>query len=301
MELVIMAAGMGSRFGGLKQIEPVDEFGNFIIDYSIFDAIRCGFDKVVFIVKEENLEAFRSTIGKRIESKIKTEYVFQNSSNIPEKYVIPPERTKPFGTGHAVLAAKDVVSTNFAVINADDFYGYDSFVKLSEFLKSNTIQNRYAIVGYQAINTMGSSGSVKRGICSCENGELKSITESSISLKENGALEAIAIDGSDATPHEIEKNTLVSMNMFAFTPNFMKELENGWFEFLESNKNNLSTCEYFLPTKVSNLICENKVDVEMLETTSKWLGITYKQDKDDVVAELKQLRELGVYPNNLWK
>lgn len=301
MELVIMAAGMGSRFGGLKQIEPVDPNGNFIIDYSIFDAIRCGFDKVVFIIKKENLEAFKTTIGSRIEKFVEVEYVFQDTSNIPEKYNIPTERTKPFGTGHAVLAAKPAISTSFAVINADDFYGYDAFAVLSEFLKNNNDENRYAIVGYHAINTMGSAGSVKRGVCKSENGKLKSITESSLTSTENGDLLAKAIDGSDDTEHEIDPNTIVSMNMFGFTKSFTEHLSDKFDLFLEKNKNDLSSCEYFLPTVVSDLIQENKAVVDVLDTSAKWFGITYKQDKEEVERAIAGFVSDGVYPKNLWR
>lgn len=299
MNLVIMAAGMGSRFGGLKQIEPVDKNGNFIIDYSIFDAIRCGFDKVVFIIKEENLELFRSTVGSRVEKLIKTEYVFQSNDNIPSKYAIPETRKKPFGTGHAVLCAKPAIDSAFAVINADDFYGYDAFKVVSDFLKTNDNKNVYSIVGYKAINTIGNSGSVKRGICHYENGYLQNITESSIEKSENG-LVAQAIDGSDSTPHSIEDGTLVSMNMFGFSKEFVEHLNERFENFLETNKNNLESCEYFLPTVVANLIKENKVDVKVLDTTAKWHGITYKEDKPEVLAAIQSLVEAGVYPENLW-
>ena len=301
MELVIMAAGMGSRFGGLKQIEPIDEHGNFIIDYSIFDAIRCGFDKVVFIVKEENLETFKSTIGSRIEKFVNVEYVFQGTDNIPKKFNIPSNRTKPFGTGHAVLSAQSAVESSFAVINADDFYGYDAFRVVAEFLKNNTSQNNYAIVGYHAVNTMGSGGSVKRGICKITNGKLKSITESSLTPSENGKLFAQAIDGSDDSVHEIDDGTIVSMNMFGFTKPFMQHLSDRFGLFLENNKDNLLSCEYFLPTVVSDLVKENKVSVDVLDTTAKWFGITYKEDKEEVEQAILDLKKQGIYPENLWK
>ena len=301
MELVIMAAGMGSRFGGLKQIEPVDSNGNFIIDYSIYDAIRCGFEKVVFIIKEENFDLFRSTVGARVEKLIKTEYVFQSNDNIPATYQIPQDRTKPFGTGHAVLCAKPVVTSNFAVINADDFYGYDAFRVVADFLKNNENENQYSIVGYRAINTIGNSGSVKRGICTQENGFLKDITESSISKLEDGSLSAHAIDGSDDTEHSIENNTIVSMNMFGFTKNFVDHLEQYFVDFLEKNKANLSSCEYFLPTVVSNLIKAGKVDVKVLDTQAKWYGITYKEDKQEVLDAIADFVKQGVYPENLWE
>ena len=172
MTLVIMAAGMGSRFGGLKQIEPIDEAGNYIIDYSIYDAIRAGFDKVVFIIKEENYDIFRETVGKRVEDKIKVEYVFQNLDILPEGHTVPEGRVRPWGTGHAVLCTRDVVTDNFAIINADDFYGRDAFRVIAEFLKNNKSENKYAMVGYRVCNTLTKNGSVKRGICKVRDGYL---------------------------------------------------------------------------------------------------------------------------------
>ena len=297
MELVILAAGMGSRFGGLKQLEPIDDNGNFIIDYSIFDAIRVGFEKVVFIVKKENLELFKNTIGKRIEKHIKTEYVFQeNISN--NNIEIPKSRTKPLGTGHAVLSAKDAISSNFAVINADDYYGIDAFEQISKFLKSNNNENRYALVGYPAINTMSGEDAVKRGVCDIIDGNLKTITESSIA-KENKKLIATPLQ-SDISSYEIKNDQLVSMNMFGFSKEFLNHLENAFDSFLIENQSNLDTAEFFLPTVVSNLITQNKAEVSVLNTTSVWQGITYKQDKEKVSAFLKDLTNKGYYPKNLW-
>lgn len=300
MELVIMAAGMGSRFGGLKQLEPIDDNGNFIIDYSIFDAIRCGFDKVVFIIKEENYEAFRDTVGKRVEKRIKTAYVFQNNENIPVEYIIPEDRTKPFGTGHAVLCAKNEINSSFAVINADDFYGYDAFKSASEFLKSNQNQDNFALVGYKADNTFCGAKSVKRGVCGVENKKLTSIIESSLSKDENYDIIATPIDGSGLEPFKIEKDKTVSMNLFAFTTKFLDYLENGFSKFLETNKENLSTCEYFLPTVVTNLIKENKVSVDVIDTDAVWFGMTYKEDKELVKSSILGEVHKGIYPSNLW-
>ena len=300
MELVIMAAGMGSRFGGLKQLEPIDDDGNFIIDYSIFDAIRCGFDKVVFIIKEENYEAFRESIGKRVENRIKTAYVFQNNSNIPPEYHIPENRLKPFGTGHAVLCAKDEINSNFAVINADDFYGYDAFKAASKFLKNNKSENTYALIGYKASNTFCSAKSVKRGVCYTQNGKLTSIIESS--LEKNGEDEIIAtpIDGSNVPAFKIDNNQTVSMNLFAFNSKFTDFLEGYFYKFLDKNKDDLSTCEYFLPSVVTTLIAENKVSVDVINTDAVWFGMTYKEDKELVKSKINGEKEKGVYPVNLW-
>ncbi len=300
MNLVIMAAGMGSRYGGLKQLDPIDENGNFIIDYSIFDAIRCGFDKVIFIIKEENYNLFRDTVGKRVEKKVETAYVFQKNDNIPAEFNIPAERTKPFGTGHAVLCAKDEVNSNFAVINADDFYGYEAFKSAAEFLKSNANENNYALVGYKANNTFCNAKSVKRGVCGVENNKLTSIVESSLSKNENDEIIATPIDGSGLEPFKIENEKTVSMNLFAFTPKFMNYLNEYFYEFLEKNKENLSSCEYFLPTVVTTLISENKVSVDVIDTDAVWFGMTYKEDKEIVKDSILKEVEKGIYPANLW-
>ena len=300
MNLVIMAAGMGSRYGGLKQLDPIDENGNFIIDYSIFDAIRCGFDKVIFIIKEENYNLFRDTVGKRVEKKVETAYVFQKNDNIPAEFNIPADRTKPFGTGHAVLCAKNEVNSNFAVINADDFYGYDAFKAAAEFLKNNSNEDNYALVGYKANNTFCNSKSVKRGVCGVENNKLSSIVESSLSKNENDEIIATPIDGSGLEPFKIENEKTVSMNLFAFTPKFMNYLDEYFYEFLNKNKENLSSCEYFLPTVVTTLISENKVSVDVINTDAVWFGMTYKEDKEVVKASILKEVQKGIYPSNLW-
>ena len=266
MTLVIMAAGMGSRFGGLKQIEPVGPNGVFIIDYSIFDAVRCGFDKVVFIIKEENYEVFKETIGKRVEDKIKVEYVFQKNDNVPIN--IPSERTKPLGTAHAILCCKDVVKENFAVINADDFYGYDSYKQLGEFLK-NTIDD-FGIVCYKLGATLSSNGSVKRGVCNISNGYLNKIVESKIEYTD-GKYNATSLFTDEEVV--VSDNTPVSMNMFGFTPRIFDLIEDNFKEFLETN--DIMTLEYLIPVEVSRYLSKNLVKVKVLVTTSKWYGITY--------------------------
>lgn len=292
MTLIIMAAGMGSRFGGLKQLEPVGPNGEFIIDYSIYDAIRCGFDKVVFIIKKENLEIFRETIGKRIEDKINVEYVFQTNENTP--IAIPKERVKPLGTGHAILCCKNVVKENFAVINADDFYGYNAYKKLSEFLKNTS--SEFSMVGYLLKNTLTNKGKVKRGICEEKDGYLSKITESEVG-KINGIYEAKALETGEKV--KVEDNTLVSMNMFGFTPLIFDLLEKGFENHLKIK--NIMTSEYLMPAEVSKYIEEDLVNVKVLETDAKWFGMTYREDKEEFQNEIKKLVKAKEYGEALWK
>ncbi len=294
MTLVIMAAGMGSRFGGLKQIEPVGPNGEFIIDYSIYDAKRCGFDKVVFIIKEENYEIFKETIGKRVDKYIDVEYVFQKNDNVNVE--LPKERVKPLGTGHAILCCKDVVKENFAIINADDFYGYDAYKTISNFLKNNNDLDKYAMVGYKAINTITDNGSVKRGVCRSKDNKLTELIESSISF-DGDKLVATSLETNES--FDIEKEQLVSMNMFGFTPKIFEYLEEKFDKFLKTT--DLLKSEYLIPSVVDELIKENKVTVDVLSTSSKWYGVTYKEDKDFVVNSLKELTNKGEYPKGLWK
>ena len=296
MTLLIMAAGMGSRFGGLKQIESVGPNNEFIVDYSIYDALQAGFDKVVFIIKKENYELFKDTVGKRIEPFVEVHYVFQEQENIPSFVNIPPSRIKPWGTAHAILSAKDVIKENFAIINADDFYGRDAFFQIAHFLKNNN-QN-YAMVAYLVKNTLTENGSVKRGICKINHQMLDSIVESSIEKKDNIIL-ASPLDGS--TSFEVEQDTFVSMNLLGFTPSIFPFLEEKQELFFKQNLNNLETCEFLIPEEVKNLIKEGKIQVEILPTTSKWLGITYKEDKPNLVKEINKLILNNEYPTSLWK
>lgn len=293
MTLVIMAAGMGSRYGGLKQIESVGPNGEFIIDYSIYDAIQAGFTKVVFIIKEENYEIFKSTIGKRIENHIEVEYVFQNNDNVQAS--IPKERTKPLGTAHAVLCCKDVVNENFAIINADDFYGRDAYFKVGNFIKNNKIDNEFAVIGYNVLETITDNGSVKRGICNIKNNYLVSLDESIIS-KDGDKLSAKTLVGNNEV--YVDKNTVVSMNMFGFTPKIFDLLEDDFKEFL----NNIdATNEYLVPIEINKYIKKNLINVSVINTTSMWYGITYKDDLNLIRDEINKLINDGVYPKELWK
>ena len=301
MTLVILAAGMGSRFGGLKQIEPIDGYGHFIIDYSIYDAIREGFTKVVFIIKRENYDIFRETIGKRIEKKIEVEYVFQEIDNLPEGYSVPEGRIKPWGTAHAILCAKDKVDENFAIINADDFYGRDAYHVISKFMKNNNTHDnilRYAMAGYKVKNTLTENGSVKRGVCEEENGYLTNIIECKVE-KVDSEIIATPLEGGNS--FKVLEDAPVSMNMFAFTKDIFKYLEEGFPLFLDKHKEDIDTCEYLIPLVVFEEI-ENKIaTVEVLKTNAIWQGITYKEDKEKVVKEIKKLVDNNEYPKDLWK
>lgn len=293
MTLVIMAAGMGSRYGGLKQIESVGPNGEFIIDYSIYDAIQAGFTKVIFIIKEENYEIFKSTVGKRIKNHIEVEYIFQNNDNLPVN--IPKDRTKPLGTAHAVLCCKNVINENFAIINADDFYGRDAYFKISNFIKNNKINNEFAVIGYNILETITDNGSVKRGICNIKNNYLVSLDESIIS-RDGDKLFAKTLLGNNEI--HVNKNTIISMNMFGFTPKIFDLLEDGFKDFL----NNVdATNEYLVPIEINKYIKKKLINVSVINTTSIWYGITYKDDLNLIKGEINRLINDGVYPKNLWK
>lgn len=294
--LLVMAAGMGSRFGGLKQIEPMGPNGEFLIDYSIYDAKLAGFTKVVFIIKEENYNLFKETVGKRVESHIETEYVFQDASNLEEIYPALKERVKPLGTGHAILCAKDKIDTPFAIINADDFYGRDAYFVASKYL--DTIDDEhYAVVGYSVSKTLSPNGAAKRGICREENGELIDLIESSVE-RVNGEIIASPLNGSE--PFKVTEDTLVSMNLLLFTPQVFKVLEKKLTLFLENNKEDLSKCEFLIPDVVRSAMNEKTVTVDLLKTDSVWHGVTYREDKDEVVTAINKLIEEKIYPIKLW-
>ena len=302
MDLLILAAGMGSRFGGLKQAEPMDEYGDFIIDYSIYDAIKVGFDRVVFIIKEENYELFKNTVGKRIEPFVKVEYVFQSLDLIPEGITLPKERTKPLGTAQAILSAKDVIADKFLMINSDDFYGRDAFEVAYDFLSKvdPSKKGTYGNIAFKVENTLSETGSVKRGILNFDsNNQLTSLVESVVERKDN-EIYAYPLDEEDKEA-VIKDDTLVSMNMFAFTKDIMDRINEGYLPFFIENKNNLLKCEYLIPSVVSNLVESRNATCEVLSTKSVWYGVTYKEDKDFVVKSIKKLVDEGQYPKGLWK
>lgn len=291
--LLILAAGMGSRFGGLKQIEPVGPNGEFIIDYSIYDAIRCGFTKVVIVIKEENYTFFKETIGKRFEDKIRVEYVFQNLNNIPTGYNIPKDRVKPLGTAHAILCAKSVINEPFTIINADDFYGNDAYRVVSEFLERGNTKEKehYALVGYNVLNTLTKHGAVKRGVCEVDCDEkLVKIDESSIELC-NGIINSKSlVTGCERI---LNSDTIVSMNMIAFNPSVFYYIEQRFKEFL--NSADLINDEFLIPEVLEHAISDNYCDVRVLSTSAKWVGVTYKEDKDEVVEYINELLRNGEY------
>lgn len=301
--LVIMAAGMGSRYGGLKQIDPVDQQGHIIMDFSIYDARRAGFEKVVFIIKEENEKEFREAIGSRVEQYMETAYAFQRISDIPEGFAVPEGRKKPWGTAHAVLCAAGEIDGPFAVINADDYYGRDAFDKIYGYLSSHADDEkyRYTMVGYELQNTVTDNGHVARGICRINAArELEAVVERTRIEKREGGIAFTEDDG--ATWEPIAGETLVSMNMWGFTRSILDEIRAGFPAFLEKGlQENPLKCEYFLPSVVSGLLEKNKASVAVLSSADKWYGVTYKEDKPTVVEAMRKLKEDGFYLDNLWE
>ena len=298
--LVILAAGMGSRFGGLKQMEPLGPNGEFIIDYSIYDAVRNGFNKIVFIIKEENHQIFLDTIGKRIENKmkeqnVKVEYVFQDTKNIENRAELPKDRVKPYGTGHAVLCTRDVVHEPFIIINADDFYGNDAYKKLAEFIDNNDSQE-IGLVGYDVKNTLTENGSVKRGICEVNNGKLVTIKESKVE-EIDGKIIASPLNGNPS--FEVKETDKASMNMNSFYPEFFEYIDVKMDKFLKTA--DLEKDEFLIPDVITDAINDGTTSVNVINTEAKWVGVTYKEDRDSVIQYIQKLVDNGEYPNDLWK
>ena len=298
-ELVIMAAGMGSRYGGLKQIDKVDSDGHIIIDYSIFDAMRAGFRDFTFIIKKEIEKEFREVMDPHLEGKpINVKYVYQEIDKLPSGYSVPDGRRKPWGTGHALLCCLGTVTAPFAVINADDYYGANAFMKIYDFLKNAEDDGKYhyAMVGYRIKNTVTEQGTVSRGVCaSNDDGMLTEIVErTKIGIRDGEIY--FTEDGVD-TP--LDPDTLVSMNLWGLTPSYLEECKKRFPLFLDENlPKNPEKCEFFLPTVVSELITEGKADVKVIDNNDKWYGVTYKEDKVTVVEAFKELKAQGVYPDN---
>lgn len=295
--LVIMAAGLGSRFGGIKQLEPVGVSGEIIMDYSIYDAIKAGFNKVIFIIRKDLEKDFKEVIGNRIAEKVEVEYAFQELTNLPKGFTVPEGRTKPWGTGQAVLSCKGLIKEPFVVINADDYYGSEAFVKVHDYLVETSENNGdYCMAGFVLGNTLSENGTVTRGVCQVnEEGNL-------IDIKETKAIEkkgtnAVSIEEGKET--ELLLSTSVSMNMWGFQPSLLEDLEDGFVEFLKENGQELKS-EYLLPEEVGNLIKKGKASVKVLSTNDKWFGVTYKEDKPIVMESIKELVDKGLYPIKLF-
>lgn len=301
--LVIMAAGMGSRYGGLKQIDPVDEQGHIIIDFSIFDAVKAGFEKVVFIIKKEDEADFKECIGDRMSKKMDVSYVYQDLHNLPEGFTVPEGRVKPWGTGHAIASCLGKVDGPFAVINADDYYGQHAFETIYNYLNTHEDdkQYRYTMVGYVLENTLTDHGHVARGVCETDDqGYLVGIHERTRIEKRGEGAVYTEDDGKTWT--EIPKGSTVSMNMWGFSKSILEELENRFAAFLKENlESNPLKCEYFLPTVVGELLEEEKATVEVLKSSDRWYGVTYKEDKEVVVEAVKNFKKEGLYPDRLWE
>jgi hypothetical protein len=299
--LVVMAAGIGSRYGGLKQIDPVGPNGEIILDYSVYDALNVGFGKVVFVIKQDIEEAFRERVGKSIEKRCETIYVFQQVEDVPEGFEVPPDRQKPWGTGHATLSCGNVVDSPFAVINADDFYGQSSYQTLCDYLRSAQDHDgvyNYCMVGYVLKSTLTEHGHVARGVCTVdEDGFLVEIRERT-RIEKFGEIVKYTEDGE--TWIEIPGESVVSTNMWGFAPSLFLELEARFPHFLQENRDNLQRAEYFLPDVVGDLVRENKARVRVLSTNQRWFGVTYKQDKPRAQQAIRDLIRRGVYPENLW-
>lgn len=297
--LLILAAGMGSRYGGLKQLDPMGPNGETVLDYSVFDALRAGFGKVVFVIRRDFEEEFKTKVGSRFDRHIPVEYAFQSITDLPEGFSVPEGRVKPWGTTHAVLAAEEQVKEPFAMINADDFYGRDAFAKLAANLPTLRPANgrhHYSLVGFQLKNTLSDHGSVARGVCTSHEGKLTSVTEMTKIVKTDSG----ARNEEDPDNHiELSGHELVSMNFWGFTPEVFPQLREAFVNFLKKEGGSQKS-ECYVPKEVDNFIKQGTADVEVLQTSSSWFGVTYPEDKEIVVASIKKLTDAGEYPAPLW-
>lgn len=297
--LVILAAGMGSRYGGMKQIDGVGSHGEPIIEFSIYDAYQAGFRKVVLIIKKEHEELFKNALTDRIaRNGMEIEFAYQDMNNIPEGFTVPEGREKPWGTTHALLACKGVVNEPFAIINADDFYGRDAYKVIYDYLTTDVADGKYAMVGFKCLNTLTENGTVTRGLCEEKYGKLSHIVE----IQKIALQDGHAVYEEDGEWKPIDDDALVSMNFWGFTPKIFDDLEPIFTEFLKENlEKNPMKCEHVIPTAVGQLVSEDKVTVKMLSSKDKWFGVTYKEDKPDVVAKIAEKKANGEYPDVLWK
>ena len=300
--LVILAAGMGSRYGGLKQIDPVGPNNSIIIDYSVYDAVKAGFNKIVFIIKKENLELFKEVIGDKVAKHVKVEYVFQSTDVLPEGFTVPADRVKPWGTAHALYCCKGVVNEPFVVINSDDFYGSGAFARLSKWIDETELTTnpyKFAMAGYYLKNTLTDNGTVSRGVCEVdENGQLVDVVERTKIQRINGVV-SYTEDGEEW--FELPEESFASMNCWCFMPELIDEIEKYFIEFLSTEviENPLKS-EFYIPLLVRDMLNAKKCTVDVIETDDKWFGVTYKEDKPDVVKSITALVNEGKYPEILW-
>lgn len=296
MTAIILAAGLGSRYGGLKQIDPVGPNGEFIIDYSVYDCIRAGFDKIVFIIKEENLEDFEQTIGNRIKNSVSIEYAFQNAYDLPNGFAFPEERTKPWGTAHAMRACRNIVDEKFVIFNADDFYGLETFKNMYDALES-VDSTSFVMPGYVLENTLSENGHVARGVCVTENGYIKSIREIKKIMRVDGTVKG-EINGEWT---EIDPKAPVSMNFWGFTPDIFRYTEKGFAGFLNDPSTDLIKEEYYIPDVIDEGISSGAFRCRVIHTSEKWLGVTYREDKPEFEKFIRAKIADGEYPEKLWK
>ncbi|SHI89446.1 MobA-like NTP transferase domain-containing protein [Rubritalea squalenifaciens DSM 18772] len=299
--LLVLAAGMGSRYGGLKQMDPMGPNGETVLDYSVYDAIRAGFGRVVFIIRHDFADEFKAQVGDKFADKIEVDYAYQDLNDLPEGFSLPEGRTKPWGTTHAIWAARDIMPTPFAVINADDFYGSDSFKQITSYFdataKSTDGVDHYCMVGYKLQNTLSEHGSVNRGICSDENGFLKDVEEhTEIQVEEDGVCRGENLAGDRV---EVSVDSIASMNFWGFPPSIMKDLEEHFIAFLKERGTEMKS-ECYIPTVVDEMLKSGKADCNILETSSSWFGVTYPEDKEMCVNSIRTLIDQGEYPANLW-
>ncbi|MFC5050014.1 NDP-sugar synthase [Rubritalea spongiae] len=294
--LLVLAAGMGSRYGGLKQMDPMGPNGETVLDYSVYDAIRAGFGKVIFIIRRDFADNFKAAVGDKFSGRIKVEYAYQELTDLPAGHSLPEGRIKPWGTTHAILAARDLVDTPFAVINADDFYGADAYQQFSKYYDQLS-QSHYCMVGYPLQNTLSENGTVNRGVCSGENALLDTVEEHlEIQVEADGICRGENLAGERV---ELSPNTLVSMNFWGFPPSIMQELASEFEKFLSERGTELKS-ECYIPTVVDTMIHSGNADCKILETSSSWFGVTYPEDKQSCVDSIKELVKEGAYPDQLW-
>jgi UTP-glucose-1-phosphate uridylyltransferase len=295
--LLILAAGIGSRYGGVKQMDQIGASGESIIDYSVYDAIKAGFGKVVFVLNPKIEKEFKEIYETRLAGKIETAYVLQKVNAVPVGVPVNTARVKPWGTGHAVLVAKDVINEPFAVINADDFYGRQAFEILADFFtQTGSKPNKYAMVGYKLGNTLSENGSVSRGVCQSKDGFLTDVVERTSIANEDGVI----VYSDNDKKVEISGESVVSMNFWGFSPRFFDQLESDFIDFIETNASELKA-EFYIPTVVNELIENKEASIKMLTSNDQWFGVTYQEDKDVTITKVKELVDKGIYPNNLWE